>query len=199
VARASPGHPPAGRSAEPGDLAFHPVTRANRADFERLFQAPGAPKYCWCMVWRRTPAEAKQHDGASRRRQMMKRIADGVPVGLVAHAGGEPIGWVSVAPRETYRKLGGPLAEPGEVIWSIVCFFVPRRLRGHGIVRRLLAAAVDHARANGATVVEAYPVEPTAPSYRFMGFVPVFAEAGFVEVGRAGARRHVMRLAVGRG
>jgi hypothetical protein len=63
-------------------------------------------------------------------------------------------------------------------------------------MRRLIAAAVDYARQNGATVVEAYPVDPDAPSYRFMGFVPVFAEAGFVEVGRAGYRRHVMRLAL---
>jgi predicted GNAT family acetyltransferase len=83
------------------------------------------------------------------------------------------------------------------VIWSIVCFYVPRRLRGHGTVRRLIAAAVDHARHEGATVVEAYPVDVDAPSYRFMGFIPVFAEAGFTEIGRAGIHRHVMRLTVG--
>jgi predicted GNAT family acetyltransferase len=82
----------------------------------------------------------------------------------------------------------------GEVIWSLVCFFVPRRLRGQATVRTLIAAAVDHARQNGATIVEAYPVDEAAPSYRFMGFVKVFAEAGFAEVGRAGNRRHVMRL-----
>ncbi len=47
-----------------------------------------------------------------------------------------------------------------------------------------------------ATVIEAYPVVPDSPSYRFMGFVPVFAAAGPREVGRAGIRRHVMRLHV---
>jgi hypothetical protein len=41
---------------------------------------------------------------------------------------------------------------------------------------------------------KAYPVDADSPSYRFMGFVPVFAEAGFAEVGREGKRRHVMRL-----
>lgn len=51
-----------------------------------------------------------------------------------------------------------------------------------------------YAREQGATVVEAYPVDPDAPSYRFMGFVPTFEEAGFSEVGRAGYRRHVMQL-----
>ena len=57
----------------------------------------------------------------------------------------------------------------------------------------LIAGAVAHARENGATVVEAYPVDPDSPSYRFMGFVPVFAAAGFTDLGRPGKRRHVMR------
>lgn len=62
--------------------------------------------------------------------------------------------------------------------------------------RRLVRAAVEHARAYGARIVEAYPVDPDSPSYRFMGFVPVFKEVGFCEVGRAGTRRHVMQLKV---
>lgn len=174
-------------------LAFRPVTKATRADFEALFESPGAPKYCWCMVWRRTKEEAKHNDTPGRKRQMMKRIATGVPVGLLAYDGGAPVGWVSIAPRETYRNLGGPDAKPGESIWSIVCFYVPRRRRGAGTIRALIAAAVDHAKTSGATVVEAYPVASDAPSYRFMGFVPTFEKAGFEDIGMAGTRRHVMR------
>ena len=64
------------------------------------------------------------------------------------------------------------------------------------MTERLIAAAVDHARKKGGTVLEAYPVDKTAPSYGFMGRVPVFKRAGFTEVGRAGNRRHVMRLAL---
>jgi len=174
-------------------LTFRPVTAATVSDFEQLFSAPGAPKHCWCMVWRRSAAEAKERAPADRRRQMLGRIAAGMPVGLLAYADADPAAWVSIAPRDTYRNLGGPPPEPGEVIWSLVCFFVPRRRRGQGMVRHLLAAAVEHAAANGATVVEAYPVAADAPSYRFMGRVPVFAAAGFTEFGRAGSRRHVMR------
>ena len=148
------------------------------------------------MVWRRTAAEAKHHAGPDRKRQMMQRLDAGMPIGLLAYDADTPVAWVSIAPRDTYRDLGGPPAAAGEAVWSLACFFVPRRLRGQGMTRRLIAAAVDHARAEGATVVEAYPVETAAPSYRFMGFVPVFAAAGFTEVGRAGYRRHVMRLAL---
>ena len=50
--------------------------------------------------------------------------------------------------------------------------------------------------AGGARTLEAYPVAPDSPSYRFLGVVPLFREAGFAGAGRAGARRHVMRQAL---
>ena len=174
-------------------LTFIPVTAATRDAFEAFFSSPGAPKWSWCMVWRRSSAEAKQNDPASRKRQMLKRIAGGSPVGLIACDGETPVGWVSVAPRETYRNLGGPEAKPDEVIWSIACFYVHRKLRGQGLIRKLIAGAVDYARASGANIVEAYPGPSDAPSYRFMGRIPTFAKAGFTDVGMAGTRRHVMR------
>lgn len=184
------------RTAAPA-LLFREVTSDTWRDFERLFESPGAPKYCWCMVWRRTAEEAKHHEGPDRKRQMKARIGKGNPIGLIGYLDDEPTAWVSIAPRETYRNLSGPEPQPGESIWSLVCFYVPRRLRGDGMVHRLIEAAVQHAGDSGATVVEAYPVDADAPSYRFMGFVPAFEKAGFREVGRAGNRRHVMRKELG--
>jgi hypothetical protein len=63
------------------------------------------------MVWRRTSAEAKLRDGADRKRMMLERIATGTPVGLLACDGEEAVGWVSIAPRDTHRNLGGPPAK----------------------------------------------------------------------------------------
>jgi GNAT superfamily N-acetyltransferase len=78
--------------------------------------------------------------------------------------------------------------------WSIACFFVVRRLRGQGVSQSIITAAVEFARNRGASIVEAYPVDASSPSYRFMGFVPMFEAAGFREVGRAGSRRYVFQL-----
>ena len=100
-----------------------------------------------------------------------------------------------MAPRSTYRRLVHD-GSADEGVWSIVCFFAVRRLRGLGLAPVILRAAISHARAQGASVVEAYPVDPDSHSYRFMGFVPVFQRAGFQELGREGLRRHVMRLAL---
>jgi GNAT superfamily N-acetyltransferase len=77
--------------------------------------------------------------------------------------------------------------------------FVPRRERGHGLAHELIAAAIEQARAEGADMLEAYPVDPDAPSYRHMGFVSAFERAGFTHAGPEGRRRHVMRLTISAG
>ncbi|HEV2514513.1 MAG TPA: GNAT family N-acetyltransferase [Devosia sp.] len=175
-------------------LAFKPVTRATESDFEALFAGPGGPKPCWCMTWRATPQEIKDNKGPARRKQILGRIADGVPVGLLGYADSEPVAWVSVAPRDTFRNLGGPDVERDEKVWSLTCMYLRRQFRGERLGLQLIAAAIAHARRHKADILEAYPVAPSSPSYRFMGFVPAFEGFGFVEVGKAGTRRHVMRL-----
>jgi GNAT superfamily N-acetyltransferase len=176
-------------------LVFGEVDRKRWPDFEMLFQSRGGPKACWCMARRASPEEAKRKDGASRKVAMAKRIAAGTPVGLLGYIDEEPVAWCSIAPRSTYRRLVDD-GSSDEGVWSLACFFVIRRLRGQGITQRIIAAAVAHAKSKGAKVVEAYPVAPDSPSYRFMGFVPAFESAGFAEVGRAGSRRHVFQLQV---
>jgi GNAT superfamily N-acetyltransferase len=179
------------------EIVFREVSHENWPDFAGLFESRGGPKSCWCMVWRSTVTEAKQRDGASRRAAMQSRIEAGVPIGILGYRDGAPIAWCSIAPRDTYRHLGGlDDSEAPERVWALACFFVKREYRGHGISKRLLLAAVDHAARNGATIVEAYPVDPDSPSYRFMGFVETFSEAGFLKVGQAGRRRHVMRFQI---
>jgi sensor domain CHASE-containing protein len=38
----------------------------------------------------------------------------------------------------------------------------------------MLAMAIKRAREHGARILEAYPVDQDSPSYRFVGFVPLF-------------------------
>ncbi len=178
-------------------MAFHEVDCDRWGDLERLFESRGGPKYCWCMVWRSMPKGAGQ---VTKKAALERRVREGVPVGILGYADGEPVAWCSVAPRGAYRAgLWGKSDEDADgVVWSLACFFVVRRLRRRGVARRLLGAAVAHARSRGASVLEAYPVDPDSPSYRFMGFVPFFETAGFRKVGVAGSRRHVMRLGLER-
>lgn len=175
-------------------LSYRPVTTENLEDFTALFEARGGPKHCWCMVWRGTAQEKHEQGGTFKRRQMLGRIVAGTPIGLLGYDGDLPRAWVSIAPRQTHNRLGGPADETGESIWSLTCMFLPRALRGQGMAHELIAAAITHARDHGATILEAYPVLPDAPSFRYGGFVPAFERAGFSFSNMAGTRRHVMRL-----
>lgn len=147
------------------------------------------------MAWRADADERKAAPKGSDRKPLMHgRVKSGTTVGLVGYLDGEPAAWVSIAPRDTYQELGGPDAETGEKIWSLACMYVPRKLRGNGFGNQLIEAASAYAKKRGGTVLEAYPVDPDLPSYRFMGFVPAFRRLGFKKVGTAGSRRTVMRL-----
>ena len=175
-------------------LAFKPVTKSTKADFEALFESPGGPSYCWCMYTRLSKDEAKSGlDGKARKPLMLERIDTRVTVGLLAYDKGEPIAWVSVAPRDTFPHLKGPEAEDGQAIWSLSCMYIKRQRRGEGIGHQLIEAAVNFARKRKADILEAYAVTPDSPSYRNMGFVTAYEKAGFEAVEKLGTRRTVMR------
>lgn len=93
---------------------------------------------------------------------------------------------------DTFGDLARLVAAPGgpRHCWGRVW----RAPAAGGERRHAGRAAGGAARGAGASVLEACPVDPESPGYRFMSFVPVFAGAGFAEAGRIGARRHVMRL-----
>ena len=176
------------------NLTFKPFNENRWKDFETLFKSKGAPSYCWCMVWRMTKEELKQNTSANRKKFIRKRVASKIPIGLLGYDGDQPVAWCSIAPRETYQRLGGD--ERLHNVWSIACFFVKREYRDQGLVHLLIEQAKKYAKKHGARYLEAYPVVPNSPSYRFMGFVETFEKAGFTFVKKAGTRRNVMVIEV---
>jgi GNAT superfamily N-acetyltransferase len=181
----------------PDEIVFRAVSAENWTDFESLFQKRGAPKSCWCTAWRKIRADLKD-DPSAKKHEMEKRIRGSEPVGILGYVNGDPIAWCSVAPRHTYRwSMADALeGDEHETIWSIVCFFVIGHFRGKGLFTPLIEAAEIHAAQSGATVLEAYPVDPDSPSYRFGGFLPTFEELGYKSVGGKGSRRYVVRKSI---
>lgn len=169
-----------------------PVTPETWPDFEALFESRGGPKYCWCMAWR-SMEQRSSASNADRKQALYAKLLSGTPIGLMGYADGQPVAWCSVAPRSTFLPLRDDQTDEPDV-WSITCFFIQRAHRGKGLSGRMLDAAIEHARLNGAKALEGYPVDPESPSYRFMGFLPLFEQHGFREVARSGTRRHVFRL-----
>ena len=175
---------------------FRPVTTENWTDFETLFEGRGGPKTCWCMIWRNGPdGKPPGPDRSDRKAAMAALVQRGTSIVILAYLAGVPVAWCSIAPRVSY-STGLAQARPGDTeqnLWSLVCFFMASPYRKTGLFAALLAEAEAEARRRGAAVLEAYPVAPGSPSYRFSGFVPNFAAAGFVHVGQEGTRRNIMR------
>jgi GNAT superfamily N-acetyltransferase len=181
-------------------LEIHPVTPERWHDLERLFGPWGACAGCWCMWWRRPAAEWDQQRGADHREALHALIAAGDTPGLLAYIGGQPAGWVSLGPRESFPRLErSRILKRVDVqpVWSIVCFYVAKGRRRQGITAQLVAAAVAYAREHGATLVEGYPVEPKSGKMSavsaFTGLAAAFRAAGFVEVARRAQTRPIMR------
>jgi GNAT superfamily N-acetyltransferase len=192
-----------------------PVDAERWTELERFFGPNGAYAGCWCTYFRRRGSdfEAGCRDKGRGNREFLARLTrgGGVP-GLLAYEGDEPVGWVSVGPRPQFgRVLRSPTLRPGlakaddpadDSVWSLVCFWIPRRHRGHGLAAQLLDAAVAYAESGGATVLEAYPVDTggqKAPANSvYTGTLPMFLDAGFREVGRRSDRRPVVRRVLGR-
>ncbi|MBT1686822.1 GNAT family N-acetyltransferase [Dawidia soli] len=173
-------------------IKVKPVDKNTWKDFEAFFESKGAPSWCWCMVWRMTNEELKHNHSPDRKEYLRKRVTAKTPIGLLGYIGTEPVAWCSVAPRASHLRLGGDDRLEDEDVWSITCFFVKKEYREQRLVPQLIEHARKYARKHGAKYMEAYPVKPSSPSYRFMGFTKTFEKADFEFVKKAGSRRSVM-------
>ena len=146
-----------------------------------------------------TPDEIKR-----RSKSALKALAaQDPPPGLIGYRGHTPVGWISLGPREDYARLArSPVMKPvdDQPVWSIVCFYVHPDHRGEGLVAALIEGAVEWARSQGATTIEAYPTVPRGrtlpPVSSYMGLPAHFERAGFEESARPSVAKAVMRRTV---
>ena len=173
-------------------LDVRPLTPDRLNDLAGLFEEGGDPKWCWCTYFRFRGRDWTNSTAAENREALEALTRrDDLGPGLLAYRDEQVIGWISLGPREDYERLAkSTLMAPVDdtPVWSIVCFVVSRRARGQGVATAMLAAGIDYARAHGATMLEAYPVDatdgrvPAAVAYR--GTLGMFERAGFTVVDR---------------
>jgi GNAT superfamily N-acetyltransferase len=125
-----------------------------------------------------------------QKRQGMKDLVENAtPIGVLAYDGSTPVGWCSIAPRETYVQLQRSrtmrrATPPATATWVVLCFFVTRPYRGRNVTADLLGGAVAYARENGAAIVEAYPFDTAGVSSTHRGHSSAFKAAGFEQDGK---------------
>ncbi len=156
------------------------------------------------MWWRLSHSEFMRNRGEANKAAFKQIVDSGKIPGILAYLKSQPVGWCAVAPRETFPKL-----ERSRIlkrvdalpVWSVVCFFIAKSLRRQGISVKLLKAAVDYARKQGAKIVEGYPVDPKkariSDAFAYTGLASVFRKVEFVEVVRRSETRPLMRYRIG--
>jgi len=187
------------------DFSVHPLDLSRWNDLEEVFLSKGCSqaRSCWCMYYResgtvRVPSGVRPSD--YRKRQLMDLAASGTPPGLIGYLGDVPAGWVSLGPRPAFLKLArSPVLKPvdDKPVWSLVCFVVAGRFRHRGVAEALLLGAVQYAREQGASILEAYPVdrpEHGRDEFMWFGSKSMYDRAGFVEVTRRRPERPIVRL-----
>jgi GNAT superfamily N-acetyltransferase len=175
------------------------VAAATADRWDDVAAALGArrPDACWCQRFRGSP-------GPDHRAALRREVSGDVPIGLLAYVDGAPAGWSRVVPRHTLpvvrdNRALRRLLPDDPAAWWVACVVVHRSYRGRGVGAALVRAAVDHARAHGATVLHGHPVDVARLSARpsasalFTGTVTQFAAAGFTEIGRTYPSRPVLR------
>lgn len=180
----------------PGDVEIEVLPAVGRWDhFASLMVAskPGRSG-CVCMAYRNSSL------AMPGRIAHMRGLCDSEPgPGVLAFVDGEVAGWCSIAPKATYRALVNSRTIPhidDADAWSAVCFVVRTGFRRKGLMHELLDGAVEHAQANGAIVIEGYPVEPDGDRVdqtgAYVGTVRLFEAHGFRRVlqtkGRSGGK-----------
>ncbi len=139
---------------------------------------------CWCLSYRIPSKENNALRGPARGARVEELLAES-PLGVMAYAGDEPVGWAAVAPRAATtfarnRKIPHVDDLP---VWSLWCIRVRPGHRGRGISHALVTGAVDWARAQGAPALEAYPLDNKGArvdlTMAYAGIRATFEAAGF--------------------
>ncbi len=180
------------------------LTKVRLKDLESLFASDPVADRCSCM-WFILPVKAFHEAGREGNRASLGKLAssDPLPLGLIAYDGAKPVGWCAVGPRRRYtRAIAAPTLKQrdrseDDTVWLVPCFFIHPEARGSGVATALLEAAVEHARSNGASALEGFPLSGdkrrSGGSDFQTGMEPLFTACGFEPANRPSPNRVIMR------
>jgi GNAT superfamily N-acetyltransferase len=187
-------------------IEVRPATAARFDDLATML-GPKNPNssVCWCLSHRLDSKTNRELVGPARGEYVRKIASRPVAPGVLGYEGDEVVGWAAVA-----RRAELPFARSTRIphvdqlpAWSVWCIRVRPGHRGRGVSHALLDGAVAYARANGAPVVEGYPVDnggqKVDPTMAYVGTRALFERAGFTKVAdttsvSGGFPRVLMRL-----
>jgi GNAT superfamily N-acetyltransferase len=187
-------------------ITIEPATSDRFEDVQTAFSGGGDGLGCQCQWWTLRNVEWAGTTVDERAELLREETAASTPPGLVAYVDGDAAGWIRVGPRTGFARLAhsrviaphSPSPWDDPTVWAVNCFVIRKEHRREGLTDRLLSSAIDFARAQGARVLEAYPIDTDAAHRRandlYTGILSVFTGAGFREVARPKAYQAIVEL-----
>jgi GNAT superfamily N-acetyltransferase len=177
------------------ELRIEPVTEVAWSDVEKVFGTRGDPAGCWCQWFKLSSEQWKSIPRSECAERLHEQAATRPGPGLLAFLEDEPVAWCGVEPRTSFTRL---VDGDDPSVWAITCFVVRVGYRKRGIGAKLVLAAIEHARANGARLVEGYPTDASGKKMSsadlYRGTVSMFEAAGFTRHEHPAPTRATMRL-----
>ena len=187
-------------------VTIEPATAARFDDVATML-GPKNPtsSVCWCLSHRIDAKINRSLVGPARGDYVRSLCAQPVAPGVLGYADGAVVGWAAVAPRAELpcaRSTKIPRIDQLDA-WSVWCIRIRPGHRGKGYSRALLEGAVAYAQAQGAPVVEGYPVDNEGHkvdlTMAYVGTRGLFERAGFTKAAdttsvSGGFPRVLMRL-----
>lgn len=195
-----------------GSVTIVPANQASWEDLESILgKSTCYDDLCFCQRFK-IPAGWRAVSDEQRAERLREQTHCGHPKskqtsGLVGYLDGEPVAWCAVEPRPAYTRLLTTRIEwirptedeTDERIWAVTCFVIRAGYRKRGLMYAMARAAVDFARARGASAIESYPMithkgKVITWGELHVGSRKVMASAGFKQVSHPTKRRFVMRI-----
>lgn len=163
---------------------------------------------CYCVCWAAADSVAntdRMDTPALRRELALKYVRSGALRGYLAYENGRAVGWCNCNDKQACLRCVSWLRfmrdadafTDGGRIKSVFCFVVAPEYRRKGVATMLLKRAIEDARREGCTAIEAYPLGAFAGVARdFPGPMGLYEKAGFTLVQRRDNGETVMRKAL---
>ncbi|MBK8556536.1 MAG: GNAT family N-acetyltransferase [Lewinellaceae bacterium] len=178
-----------------------PLTPDTWLGLENLFGEKGACGGCWCMLWRLPKKIYNAGKGDGNKSALQQIVQTNKPPGILGYLDGQVVAWCSLGPRTDFQGLErSRILRPVDdtEVWSLSCLFIDKKARRQGLSKKMILAAADYARSQGAAVLEAYPIAPKndkiPDAFAWTGILQPFLDCGFREVARRSETRPILQL-----
>jgi GNAT superfamily N-acetyltransferase len=140
------------------------------------------------------------------RARLRKGIRENTTHGILAFDGGDPVGWCTFGPRDSFPRLNRASSlkcDDSPRVWSIPCFFVSRKYRGKGVATSMLRHALNVMNRLRVEIAEGYPSKPDnegryIAAFAWTGTRSLFRKAGFTVAGNPNGRKQRVRKQLSR-